>query len=703
MRRLSWCKIWKIGKKGDDVKVTSVVWKPDGTILAIGYSSGDVVLVEVETGKIIHSYNPNNQAITALTWVSDAKNSDTVFSNPLESLIPVLGKTKENTDLTSPKVKQSKTFNILWIGFSNSLVCGYLFGLFPCCEFKTSEVCGIPSATGDVLQISANSNQSQLTLVIKHASACKEIYVVNLNTALISHCCSELLVLGVLYQKIIEQIDLLEKALKDLHEAWQDALVDLESKMAHYKNSNGESSLSVDLMELLMFGHADMKLEKFLVNELTDKGLKRIGQAVELSYANMQKLLVKQITVANYTLSHLVTQLNGLAQVEDKYSCLGLQTESCLAAFRAVGSFTAKTAELQQVIDGSIKYLKTFFRWLYVTILRLAEEPIPTELTSSSQQDVRFIANFLAKDLETDGCVRLDRIGQYLREDPLTLVSSSKTRPWNLLADSANLNTQQKMDLFHPMPRSSLSQEFKSLKNEVSETFHSIPSTVGQTLSVHYTIGMVMEDSSNNQAKPYLSSFCLTNEETSHLLLASTLSPSNPRGFYLVEFPCENRTGEKAKAAMFTLGTGSFSELAEGSIECMEFYNEKILAVLALSAGNHKTTLLQLRLDLLRAELRPIEMFHSPFMDNSATAPSIGSHNLQEVNLLHVLDPTSIKCFDDFLATNFSLNCSRKVGAIYSSVKRKIRILDMEVDENDDEECEGTEELVVQTGNGFSN
>ena len=48
--------------------------------------------------------------------------------------------------------------------------------------------------------------------------------------------------------------------------------------MVHY---DGESNLSVDLMELLMFGHAGIKLEKFLVNELTDKGLKRVGQVLE--------------------------------------------------------------------------------------------------------------------------------------------------------------------------------------------------------------------------------------------------------------------------------------------------------------------------------------------------------------------------------------------------------------------------------------
>lgn len=83
-----------------------------------------------------------------------------------------------------------------------------------------------------------------------------------------------------------------------------------------YESNEGESSLSVDLMELLMFGHAGLKLERFLVTELTDKGLKRIGQAVELSYSNMQKLLVKNIMCANYQLSHYLTQLCGLIKQE---------------------------------------------------------------------------------------------------------------------------------------------------------------------------------------------------------------------------------------------------------------------------------------------------------------------------------------------------------------------------------------------------
>ena len=125
-----------------------------------------------------------------------------------------------------------------------------------------------------------------------------------------------------------------------------------------------------------MFGHAGIKLEKFLVTDLTDKGLKRIGQAVELSYSNMQKLLIKHIVCANYQLSHYLTQLCGLAKQEDRFSCLGLQVNSCLAAYRAAGSFTAKTAELQQVIDGSVKYIKTFF----LTILRLSDETIPPSL-----------------------------------------------------------------------------------------------------------------------------------------------------------------------------------------------------------------------------------------------------------------------------------------------------------------------------------
>ena len=421
LRRLSWSKVWKLPKREDDVKVTAIVWRPDSEVLAIGYSSGHIVLVDVESGETFHTFNPCAKSITCLSWENNnLTDSEETIDYLLPKLLPLpqklnAMKMETGTGTDSEKlIKHEKNFSLLWIGLENGKVYGYAFGMFPSCVLHLSELTGGNETIGPVRHIRPSYNHSQLTVLADLCGRC-EMLLMSVETPLVGHCLKELYILGVLYRQISGLINCLTNAQKTLHEAWEDALVDLESKMVRYESNEGESSLSVDLMELLMFGHAGIKLERFLVTELTDKGLKRIGQAVELSYSNMQKLLVKHIMCANYQLSHYLTQLCGLVKQEDQFSSLGLELNCCLAAYRAAGSFTAKTIELQQVIDGSVKYLKTFFRWLYVTILRLSDEPIPPELGSSTQQDVRFIANFLAKDFETDGQVRLDRIGKFSR------------------------------------------------------------------------------------------------------------------------------------------------------------------------------------------------------------------------------------------------------------------------------------------------
>lgn len=306
LRRLSWNKVWKLSKQGDGVKVTSIAWRPDSVVLAVGYSSGQVVLVDVETGETVHSFNPCNEAITTLTWENNNSSLNDETINFLQSkLLPQPSKINSsklagNSNEGDKVVKHEDVLSLLWIGLKNGVVYGYAFGLFPCCLLRLSQLAGGGEMIGDVLNICPNYDHSQLTVLAKLRTGRPEVLLISVETHLMSHCLKELYVLGVLYRQITGLIECLASAQKSLHEAWgksfsnekyicnfinhpfvilEDALVDLESKMVHY---DGESSLSVDLMELLMFGHAGIKLEKFLVTELTDKGLKRVGQVNQI-------------------------------------------------------------------------------------------------------------------------------------------------------------------------------------------------------------------------------------------------------------------------------------------------------------------------------------------------------------------------------------------------------------------------------------
>lgn len=669
-------------------------------MLAVGYSSGLIILVDVESGELVHSFNPCKEAVTALTWEnSTASLNDETGNFLLPELLPQPAKVNSSKlDGTASEgdkaIRHEELLSLLWIGFQNGTIYGYAFGLFPCCLLKLAELSGGPGGNetfGAVRSVCPNSDHSQLCVLAEVSNVGQpELLLMTVQTPLITHCLQELYGLGVLYRQITGLMECLASAQKALQEAWEDALVDLESKMARYENNDGQSSLSVDLMELLMFGHAGIKLEKFLVTDLTDKGLKRIGQAVELSYSNMQKLLVKHIVCANYQLSHYLTQLCGLAKQENRFACLGLQVNSCLAAYRAAGSFTAKTAELQQVIDGSVKYLKTFFRWLYVTILRLSDEPIPPELATSTQQDVRFIANFLAKDFETEGQVRLDRIGQYLRNEPLTFVASSKTRPWDMLVEACpSIAFLQDADLFQPRPERSLAQEYIHLEKAVKDSFEAIPSAVGQTSSVPFITNLTVDCPLDCMDKLRITARSINLPKDRHTLLGLTDSVAPAKGFYLFEFASGEERNNIARAAFFFLSKSEHLPPGNYRFSDIQFYNNEILSFLLSTEDNTASVFLQLSLGLLREELSPITSRRGPFNSSDLFAPSILRHNaIRSVDINAFMDSTSFRIFTDFQATILGLSSSRKVSAIFSASKRKVRIFDMEVEEEDEAEDE---------------
>ena len=60
-------------------------------------------------------------------------------------------------------------------------------------------------------------------------------------------------------------------------------------------------------------------------------------------------------------------------------------------------------SDYEQVIDESMTNFKAFFRWIYVEMLRLNEEPVTGDLSKVSQQDITFIAEFLQRFQPLEG------------------------------------------------------------------------------------------------------------------------------------------------------------------------------------------------------------------------------------------------------------------------------------------------------------
>jgi len=161
-----------------------------------------------------------------------------------------------------------------------------------------------------------------------------------------------------------------------------------------------------------------------------------------------------------------------------------ISTKAISRAQKNASAFWAKGLELQQVIDESMKCFKAFFRWLYVEILRLSDENVSEDLSKASQQDVEFIAEFLdnfsnkAKDNESG--TYLERVGQYMKDEPLVQLVDRTKNPWhNFLRENPDLADIPEILVVDE--NASLIQSFHRLQASISDIFADLQSDFSDT------------------------------------------------------------------------------------------------------------------------------------------------------------------------------------------------------------------------------
>lgn len=110
----------------------------------------------------------------------------------------------------------------------------------------------------------------------------------------------EIQILAAKYGKVSSLMTYLDATITAMSEAWEDILLEMDSKLAMFAEQKAKldsGSVSDDFLQLLMFGTCSSELQQFLLHELTEKGLKKLGHSLETSYSNVQKLVLKHLQV----------------------------------------------------------------------------------------------------------------------------------------------------------------------------------------------------------------------------------------------------------------------------------------------------------------------------------------------------------------------------------------------------------------------
>ncbi|CAL4131665.1 unnamed protein product [Meganyctiphanes norvegica] len=722
MHRLSWQRVWVINSPGEKVLVTGLAWRPDSKVLAIGYSTGEVVLVDIEDSSPVHKLNVNAE-VTSLNWSQhipekdsdkqpDFEDTSETFLPPLQLLSKSYGEASDEKEegWQEGRLLQDQTdLTVLTITTSAASIYLYAFGLFHCATVELAET--VPGATR-VLDATPSHDFHLLScLVERQVGGETEVAHVTVETLILAWRHAELRALAYRYGKIYGLMTYASHTLLLLAEAWESILLELDDKLATYASSVSEGGVSADFLELLVFGMSSPEFDQFLSNQLTEKGLKKLGHSIELSYSNIQKLVLRNVQAVGQALVYQLSALVGLARHQDRFGVLGVKEEVVMNAVREAGAFVMKAVELQQVIDGAMTTFKAFLRWLYVVVRRVINEAVPEEVSRMTQQDLTYIAEFLHDSLEeatvgSDGerrtQFRLERVGQYLKDEPLTISSNSPMNPWAKFLEQ-HPNLADHPIIFRHHSERSLAQELKNLEQILNDMAEQPAKVISNAIKIVSWVPILTAPSNtvsvsqiSCQSNSYMYTVLLPSPKQSLLYLirwstdAKRLTQSGPGPSKHVEaapFVFSRLDGNRG----CTLEAPGPTPLLQ--LMGAQFYTEETLSVLAQDPSDPRVSFfIQLWMVSAGGELRSLAVCGGKRLTDIGMAPRDAST---------LVDPSGYRKLEGGPLITLAVSGSRKVALLLSQNRRRVRLFEMEVDEDDEDDDEDEaqhESIMNQSG-----
>jgi len=674
--RLQWQRVWT-APSGEEGRVcNALAWRPDGKLLAAGDSGGVLTIRHIESHVGIHSEQLDS-GVVSLTWVECpqgsggggqgeyggiADDSEWDFLSKLPSLSKTysyVGTGQE--ELEDCRKLDSSEMSVLLAGTERGTLYVLINGYLLCMKISLGEILSEYGVGARVDNMAMAQDMRTLSVLVERENGEGELVVVK--CPLLATCQPELSVLAGKYCLVHGLLQYTGETIKQIKEAWETILVEMDTKLASYAENNPPGTVAADFLELLMFGVTSPQLEHFLHQEMTEKGLKKLGHSIELSYSNIQRLVLKYLGAVSQSLNFHLGELVGLAKAGHRFSVLGVTEAVVEEALYRAQAFWSKGVELQQVIDESMKNFKAFFRWVYVEILRLSDETVSGDLSKVSQQDITFIAEFLQRfqPMECEGGVShvyLEKVGQYLGEAALVQPPDNSANPWHKLLETC----PDLADVPFIIPvnsKTSLVTEHSLLSQAVTKIFSSMG--VDLTNQSQLVTRLSLPDITTNSSRQ------LTDQ-----LLTYGVTTTSSRLF------CWQTDCSLATPLTNMLWVESDKKVVDTS-----FYTKELLTLL-LEDSSGDQTLIQLPISSLNQYFPPPHATHHL---NSLTPLYIStiSSSIPTIQLGDVPGLRS-RSMDSLSARQLAVSGPRKVSVFLFRNKKRLRIYDMEGEEEEEDE-----------------
>ncbi|XP_005191552.1 anaphase-promoting complex subunit 4-like [Musca domestica] len=689
IQRLNWQKIVTFPSPGDDIKVKGLSWQHDETIVAVGYSNGQVSLLDVEREECVSNLRYDDEIkniyfskpINASDYRQPYRNSTEVTHDFFLPALPHL-----NSLGVSSKVQEHKSFSkgtpsFLVVLLKNGQVHLLLLGALKAGCIDLSKHVLFPEEL-EVYDVRLSGNFDAIYALVRHG---QELNVLHFQNPVFKEYMSPMMKLAQYCANILETKNYLNNSLQCMLEAWETVLLEMDNKLTNYANKQMEGFLSADFMELLVFGYATNEIEEFLTQDLTEKGVKKLQNSVELSYSTIQSLVSKPLQMASINMFYFLNTIKGLARISHFFEPLLVQT-STESAVRQCGAFIMKILETQQVIDQSVSDMKLFFSWLCVVIVRLHQQDVAEDMAQLSMEDTIYLAEYLNSFEDSvvensDGTVtkrkfNLEKVGQYLEDKPLQQVLKTDIHHmWQKLLDEHECLSDS--ILVYPHEKNlSLIQQRDKLFASIDKVFEKPNESISLGFKLDGTFVCRQLSGTPEDNYEFVKMSYIACETKKLDLVAITVGRQEclilgfDNNFTQMQmFRLQSLPGPFTKGLSNGLDSLSFADL--------QFYNDDVISLLLVSRSEEKSQsyFVQFPLDQVKS--------------NSSLHTLPQEHlNISDFSAVHsIFDTIDSSCFKgmDSLCTHLSVSGCRKVASLLSDNRKKMIIFEMEIEDDDDE------------------
>ncbi|XP_057748583.1 anaphase-promoting complex subunit 4 [Arachis stenosperma] len=445
LHRFNWQRLWTIspGKS-----ITSLCWRPDGKAIAVGLDDGTLSLHDVENGKLLRSLKSHCSAIICLNWeednhlVRDDCGHTSKYEDRTSRFFPPAPKAPRMPGLVSgdngfmddgeesfQELSNSslQRFNILCSGDKDGNICFSIFGIFPISKINiydltfplsregaettykllnasihkvalSKDLCRlIVMCSGDLVVVGDELKDVHLAGHNEHGLHC-----LALNTSIFCDRKNELHQVAQQASSIEDLTEVVRTSLSVMCRQWSDAMHTFQEKFSSLSTliiDHGiDSSPQEEFLSLLGGARTSPPVHQFLVNTLSEVGVKRISKVICGAGKELQSIVLDHLQPAAEVIGFRMGELRGLSRWRARYHGIGLDESLVNNATEKAGMLLVQVERFMRILSSVLQQYANFFNWLLKCIKLLMSEPSDQLLPYNSELIVIFLKFLYEQD-----------------------------------------------------------------------------------------------------------------------------------------------------------------------------------------------------------------------------------------------------------------------------------------------------------------